>query len=179
VPQTRTVHTSDLSPAERDAIRRLLGLAFLGTFADDDFDHALGGMHAMVVDGDETIAHAAVVQRQFLHGERSWRCGFVEAVAVHPGWRGQGYAATVMDEIERVIDHGYDLGALSSSRAGRGLYLYRGWRPWRGPTFVVAPGGITRTPDDDDGVLVRAVTGGAELDLTAALTCDWRNGDVW
>ncbi|HEX5199649.1 MAG TPA: GNAT family N-acetyltransferase [Actinoplanes sp.] len=50
----------------------------------------------LVLDGCEPIAHASVVQRRFLHAGRSWRGGYAEAVAVHPGRRGQGHAATVM-----------------------------------------------------------------------------------
>jgi aminoglycoside 2'-N-acetyltransferase I len=179
VPQTRTVATADLTAAERSAIRKLLDLAFVGDFDDHDFDHALGGLHVLVLESGEPIAHAAVVQRRFLHADRSWRGGYVEGVAVHPGRRGQGHAATVMAEIERIVDHGYDLGALSSSGAGRGLYLHRGWLPWQGPTCVLAPGGLTRTEEDDDSTFVRVVAGGAELRLTGTLACDWRDGDVW
>jgi aminoglycoside 2'-N-acetyltransferase I len=179
VPQTRTIHTADLTTAELSAIRGLLDLAFAGGFDDHDFDHALGGLHVLVVERGEPIAHGAVVQRQFWHADRSWRCGYVEAVAVHPSRRGQGHAATVLTELERIIDHGYDLGALSTSEDGRGLYLRRGWLPWSGPTCVLAPGGLARTEEDDDGTFVRMVAGGAELDLTGTLTCDWREGDVW
>jgi aminoglycoside 2'-N-acetyltransferase I len=179
VPQVRTVPTSDLTADERSAVRGLLDLAFLGGFDDHDWDHSLGGLHVLVVERGEPIAHAAVVQRRFLHGERPWRGGYVEGVAVHPAWRGQGHAATVMTEVERIIDHAYDLGALSASQAGRGLYVSRGWLLWQGPTYVLAPDGPERTEDDDDSTFVRVVGGGADLRLTGSLTCDWRDGDVW
>ena len=68
---TRTVPTADLSKAERSAIRGLLDLAFAGDFDDHDFDHALGGLHVLVLDGGEPIAHASVVQRRFLHAGMS------------------------------------------------------------------------------------------------------------
>jgi aminoglycoside 2'-N-acetyltransferase I len=173
----RTCPTADLRPDERAAIRELLDLAFEGGFDDHDWDHALGGLHLIVERDGVPAAHGSVVQRRFLHEGRSWRCGYVEAVAVHPRWRGQGLAAAVMTEAERLIDGGYDVGALSASDEGRGLYLARGWVPWRGPTAVLAPGGTTPTPDDDDSTLVRPVTAG--LVLTGTLTCDWREGDVW
>ncbi|GIM89430.1 GNAT family N-acetyltransferase [Paractinoplanes toevensis] len=175
----RTLHTADLTAAERSTIRQMLDLAFAGDFGDDDWDHSLGGLHVIAAEEDDIVAHAAVVQRRFLHGERAWRCGYVEGVAVHPAWRGQGFAAAVMAEVERIVDHGYDLGALSASASGRGLYLRRGWLPWQGRTFVLAPAGPERTAEDDDSTLVRVVPGGAELHLTGALTCDWRDGDVW
>ena len=179
MPQIRTAATADLTLAERSAVRGLLDLAFVGNFDDEDFDHALGGLHVLIVERGEPIAHAAVVQRRLLHADRAWRAGYVEAVAVHPGRRGQGHAAAVMGEVERIVDHAYDLGALSASRAGRGLYLRRGWLPWQGPTFALGPGGPARTEEDDDSTFVRVVPGGADLHLTGALTCDWRDGDVW
>jgi aminoglycoside 2'-N-acetyltransferase I len=36
---------------------------------------------------------------------------------------------------------------------------------------------VVRTPDEDGYIFVR--TGAAALDLTAELTCDWRDGDAW
>jgi aminoglycoside 2'-N-acetyltransferase I len=76
-----------------------------------------------------------------------------------------------------VTPRAYDLGALSATDAGSALYLSRGWRLWAGPTSALTPSGIRRTPDDDGSVHV--LVGGTELDLTAELTCDWRDGDVW
>jgi aminoglycoside 2'-N-acetyltransferase I len=40
----------------------------------------------------------------------------------------------------------------------------------------LTPDGVVRTEDDDGGVYVLPV---APVDLTAGLTCDWRDGDVW
>ncbi len=171
----RTAPTADLSGAERSAIRGLLDLAFDGGFDDHDWDHALGGLHTLVVRDGSVVAHGSVVQRRFLIEDRPVRCGYVEAVAVHPAHRGQGLAAMVMAEAERLIDGGYDLGALSASDSGRGLYLARGWVPWPGPTAVLSPAGVVRTPEDDDSTLVRLATGPAG----GTLVCDWRDGDVW
>lgn len=173
------IPTADLSAAQRTGIRALLDEAFAGSFDDDDWDHSLGGLHFLVEQHGTLVAHAAVVRRSFFHLDRSWRCGYVEAVAVHPAWRGQGFAAAVMDAAESVIDRAYDLGALSASERGRGLYVARGWLPWRGRTAVLAPTGLTLTPEDDDSTYVRLVPGGATVDPEATLACDWRNGDVW
>ena len=175
----RTVPTAGISGPERAAIRRLLVEAFAGEFGDDDWDHALGGLHFVVADDGVPVAHAAVVQRRFLHEDRSWRGGYLEAVAVHPRWRGRGLAAAVLGEAERVIDAAYDLGALSASADGRGLYLARGWLPWQGPTYVLSPAGPARTEEDDDSTFVRPVPAGASLRRTGMLACDWRDGDVW
>lgn len=146
-------------------------------FTDTDWEHALGGMHALICHHGALIAHGAVVQRRLIHRGAALRCGYLEAVAVREDWRGQGLAMAVMDALEQVLRGAYQLGALSASEAGRPMYVARGWLPWQGPTSVLAPEGVTRTPDDDDSVLVLPVS--VEVDVAAELTCDWRSGDVW
>ena len=174
----RTAHTADLTTVERARVRDLLDRAFDGGFTDHDWEHALGGLHVLVVDGGIPVAHAAVVQRRFRHDDRTRRGGYLEAVAVHPRWRGRGLATAVLGPAERIIDHAYELGALSASAAARGLYLARGWLPWQGETWALSPSGPVRTADEDESTLVRIVPGTA-LHLTGSLACDWRDGDVW
>jgi aminoglycoside 2'-N-acetyltransferase I len=152
--------------------------AFGGDFTDTDWDHALGGMHALICQHGALLAHGAVVQRRLIHCGRLLRCGYVEAVAVREDWREQGLGGAVMDALEQVIRGAYQLGALSASAAGRGLYAAREWQPWRGETAVLAPDGLTRTPDDDASVFVLPVPP-LDLDVTADLVADWRDGDVW
>ncbi len=43
-----TTHTAHLSSVELAAIRELLEEAFDGDISDDDHEHTLGGMHALV-----------------------------------------------------------------------------------------------------------------------------------
>jgi len=151
--------------------------AFGGEFSDADWEHALGGMHALVSARGALIAHASVVQRRILIGDTALRCGYVEAVAVREDHRGQGLAHAVMDAVEQVIRGGYALGALSTSELGRPLYSGRGWLPWRGPTSALTPNGVIRTPDDDGTVFVFPVT--TTVDAAAPIACDWRDGDLW
>ncbi len=151
--------------------------AYDGELTDTEWDHALGGMHALVWRHGSIIAHGAVVQRRMLHRGVALRCGYVEAVAVREDWRGQGLAIAVLDACEQVIRGAYPLGALSSSERGRRLYTVRGWLPWRGPTAALTPDGPVRTPDEDRSVFVLPVS--VDLDPTAELACDWRDGDVW
>jgi aminoglycoside 2'-N-acetyltransferase I len=177
VHTARLVHTADLKSDARQRAYEMVNDAFAGELTDTDWDHALGGMHALIWHRGAIIAHGAVVQRRLLYRGAALRCGYVEAVAVREDWRGQGLAIAILDACEQVIRGAYQLGALSSSDRGRRLYTLRGWLPWRGPTSVLAPGGPTRTPDDDSSVFVLPV--GINLDETAALTCDWRDGNVW
>jgi aminoglycoside 2'-N-acetyltransferase I len=176
----RLVHSADLDSETRDDARRMVIDAFGGTeldFSDADWEHALGGMHALICQHGALIAHAAVVQRRLLYHDRALRCGYVEGVAVREDWRGQGLATALMDAVEQVIRGAFQLGALSSSEAARHMYTTRGWLPWRGPSSVLTPTGLQRTPDDDGSLFVLPVT--VELDTAAPIACDWRDGDVW
>lgn len=169
-----TRHTAELTAAALAEARDLLGTAFTD-FTDLDWQHALGGQHALVrVDG-LLVAHGSLVQRRLLVGGRSLRAGYVEGVAVHPDHRRQGHASAVMADLERLAP-AYDVLALSASEVGVALYEARGWQTWRGPTSVLGPQGPEPTPDDDGGVYV---LGGSDLDLDAPIACDWRDGDVW
>lgn len=173
----RTTHTADLDPAALEAMRGLLAEAFRGDWSESDWDHALGGVHAMIWEGQELVGHTAVVQRRLLYRGQALRAGYVEAVAVRADCRRRGYGAAMMDSIEGVIRGAYDLGALATSEEAMGFYAPRGWRRWQGPTSALTPAGIVRTPDDDDSIHVLPVT--VQLDLAGELTCDWRDGDVW
>jgi aminoglycoside 2'-N-acetyltransferase I len=177
VHTARLVHTADLDGDTRERARRMVLEAFDGEFTTADWEHALGGMHALICYHGALIAHAAVVQRSLLHGGTALRCGYVEGVAVREDWRGQGLARALMDAVEQIVRGAYQVGALSSSEMGRPLCESRGWLPWRGETSVLAPTGTARTPDDDASLFVLPVT--VTVDTSAGITCDWREGDVW
>lgn len=176
----RILHTSDLSSAERQAIRPLLDAAFDDGVTDEDLEHALGGIHAMVWDEGALVGHASVVQRSLWHNARVLRAGYVEGVAVRPDRRRHGLFSQMMDEVERVTRAAYDVGGLSASEMAADLYVARGWVRWHGTTSVLTPDGLRRTPDEDGSVYV--FEGSADLDnfdLNRDLACDWRSGDVW
>jgi aminoglycoside 2'-N-acetyltransferase I len=177
VGELQTAHTADLGAATLAEARELMDAAFAGRFDDDDWEHALGGIHAVVREEGVLVAHGSVVGRRLLYGGRALRTGYVEAVAVAPDRRGRGHAGAVMEALERVIRGAYELGALSASELGVPHYEGRGWLVWEGPLSVLAPDGIARTEEDDGSVYVLPVS--AELDRSAPLACDWRAGDVW
>jgi aminoglycoside 2'-N-acetyltransferase I len=173
----RIAHTADLDAATLEGARGLLYAAFGDEMTDADWEHALGGIHALVMEGDEVIGHASVVQRRLLHGGRALRAGYVEGVAVRADRRRRGHGAAMMDALERVVRGAYEVGALGATDEAVELYTRRGWKRWEGPTSALTPTGITRTADEDGWVYVLAV--GVPLDLSGELTCDWRDGDVW
>ena len=174
----RVAHTSELEPALLDAIHAMLVDGFDGGFDAHDWEHALGGIHAIALsEAGEPVGHASVVQRRLLHGGRALRTGYVEGVGVRRDERRHGHAGALMSAIERVIRGAYELGALSASDAAIPLYSSRGWLPWQGETAVLAPGGRVRTPEDDGSVCVLELA--RPLDRTGAIACDWRDGAVW
>ena len=177
MPSVRTAHTSELDAATLDAVRAMLDEVFAGQINEDDWDHALGGLHALVLEDGAPIAHAALVQRRLVHGGRALRAGYVEGLGVRADRRRRGHAAALMGALEKALRGAYEVGALSATDAGAKLYAARGWERWRGPTSALTPTGVVRTPDDDGGVFVFPLA--APLDLGGELTCDWRDGDVW
>lgn len=175
--EVRIVHTADLERPDREVARALLDEAFDGDFTGHDWEHSLGGLHAMVWEGGEPVGHAAVVQRRLLHGGRALRAGYIEGVGVRADRRGRGIGGAMMAALERVARDAYDLGALAATDEAVPFYRARGWLPWRGPAHALTPAGIVRTKDADGALFV--LPAGVPLDRTADLVCDWRDGDVW
>jgi aminoglycoside 2'-N-acetyltransferase I len=173
----RTAHTAYLRPSDLAAARALLDDVFAGEMTDADWEHALGGIHALAWEGDALVGHAAVIQRRLWLGGRALRTGYVEGVGVRADRRGRGLGAALMAPLEDVIRGAYDLGALGSTDMAAGFYAARGWQLWQGPSSALTPRGIERTPGDDGGIYVLPVT--VELDLTSEITADWRDADVW
>ncbi|WP_433545524.1 GNAT family N-acetyltransferase [Streptomyces sp. CA-294286] len=176
----RTVHTAHLAPAELTAVRVLLDGAFDGDFADADWEHSLGGLHALVTEGpdEEIVAHGSLVQRRVVHRGRSLRVGYVEAVAVRGDRRRQGLGGRIMAALEEAVDRAYDFGALSASDAGAAMYAGRGWQVWAGGLAALGPAGVLPLPEEEGSTYVRAAAGRALPDPEAALFFDWREGDV-
>lgn len=178
------MHTAQLDGGALAAIRELLEIAY-EDFSEEDWEHTIGGMHAIVQEGKELVGHGAVVQRAFLHLPKhgtAWRqakplrVGYIEGVAVRADRRRRGIGGALMARLTGVVRRAYDAGALSASDEGRSLYAAQGWVPWRGQTYVVSATGMTRTQEEDEGIFILPVT---TLDVEGGLACDWRSGDVW
>lgn len=125
----QTAHTADLDANALEAARALLYAVF-DDMTEDDWEHSLGGMHALVWEDSELVGHASVIQRRLLYAGRALRTGYVEAVAVRADRRGRGHGARMMDVLERVIRSAYDVGALGSTDEAAAFYAGRGWQLW-------------------------------------------------
>ena len=175
----RRATTAELSGAELEALRRLVFGAFAGRFDEHDWEHTLGGVHVLAVEDGAVVAHGSVVPRVLAAGELGLRTGYVEGVATRQDRRRRGLATLVMAEAGKVVQEGYELGALSDGTRVPGFYQRLGWETWQGPTFVAGPQGRERTAEDDGSILVLRTPATGELDPAASITCDWRSGDVW
>jgi aminoglycoside 2'-N-acetyltransferase I len=177
VSDLRLFTTHQASPTELAEVRRFLHDVFDGDFSEDDWAHACGGTHVVVVEDGSVLAHASVVGRTLEVGASKLRTGYVEAVGTLPTRRHEGLGSKVMTEINRLIEQHFEMGALSTG--SHAFYERLGWERWRGQTFVRDGDQLTHTADDDDSVMVLRVGHTAALDLTTTITCDHRTGDPW
>ena len=180
-PRLRRLATSALTPVEIGAIRAILDDAFgpdeEDRFTEDDWDHAVGGVHFVLDLDGAIVAHASVVERTLAIDDRPVRAGYVEAVAVAPGHQGAGFGSLLMSDVTSWVAERFDLGALGTDR--HHFYGRLGWQTWRGPSAVRAPDGMRRTPDEDGYIMVLATPTSPLFRLTDPISCDWRPGDVW
>jgi aminoglycoside 2'-N-acetyltransferase I len=169
--------TAALSTSFLRDIRALLDIAFEGDFTDEDWDHAIGGVHVWLIGSGGLISHGSLVERTLMCSGQTLHVGYVEAVATAAPHRRKGHGAGVMKHIGELIRERCALGVLSTGT--HAFYETLGWENWRGPTFVDGPRGRERTPDDDSGVMILRTSRSPRLDLDGEIVCDWRLGDVW
>ena len=173
--------TSELTTSEIQAIRALMDVAFGANedarFTEDDWQHAVGGVHFLLELDGEIVAHAAVVEREIHVGGRALPTGYVEAVATDPARQGVGLGSIVMTDVTQYVRERFDLGGLGTGR--QSFYGRLGWQVWAGPSSVRTAGGDELTPDDDGFIMVLPTPTTQALDLAAPISCDWRPGDAW
>lgn len=146
-------------------------------FTDEDWDHAVGGLHFILEESGAITSHASVVARELQASGHRLATGYVEAVATWPTHQRRGYGSAVVREVGEHIDKTFQLGALDTGSSA--FYERLGWLVWKGPTFVRTDSELLRTGEEDGNVLVRLTPTSPELDLSASISCDWRPGDVW
>jgi aminoglycoside 2'-N-acetyltransferase I len=180
VPEMRTLTSEDLRDDERAVLHDLFQAAWHGKgghFDPEDEEHAYGGVHFLVEEDGQILAHASVVARELHTGDHALNTGYVEAVATWPAYQRRGYASALMRAVGEHLDDRYDLGGLSIGVEG--FYERFGWRYWEGPTYCRTPDGLVRTADEDGVVMVRSTPRTPEIDITAPISCNLRSGDVW
>lgn len=176
----RTVPSNELTEREIAAVRAILWSAFgdgEDAFAEDDWTHALGGRHFILEVDGHIVTHASVVERVLRIGDQATRTGYVEAVATAPGQDGRGFGSLVVEAVTAYVREGFELGCLGTGRIA--FYQRLGWEPWRGRAFVLGPGGLVRTPEDEGYLLVLRTPTSPAFDGTEPLSCEMRAGEPW
>src|SRR5919106_6710824 len=99
VAVVRGIPSGDLRPGEVAVLRQLFDAAWADEqeiFTDQDWDHAVGGIHFLLEEDGEIRAHASVVERELHAGEHPLAAGYVEAVATRPAHQRRGYGTPVV-----------------------------------------------------------------------------------
>jgi aminoglycoside 2'-N-acetyltransferase I len=180
-PAIRLVPSHELRPDEEAALRELFDEAWSdaaeGGFTDQDWGHAVGGVHVIAEADGLIVAHASVVERELRTAGHRLQTGYVEAVATRPSHQRRGLGSLTIGAAGGLIDRAYRLGALATGVVG--FYEKLGWVVWQGPTSVRIDAGMVRTAEEDGNVFVRLTPTSPKLDLSAPISCEWRPGDVW
>jgi aminoglycoside 2'-N-acetyltransferase I len=182
VATLRLLHSPELTAADVARLRELMHDAFEGDehggFTEDDWQHAVGGTHFLLEADGTIVSHASVVTRDIHVDGVPLVTAYVEAVATDPGRQRQGLGSQVMRAVGDFIDAGeWQLAMLGTG--SQAFYERLGWRVWRGPSFVRAPGGDVATPDEDGYIMFRLTPRSPALREDAPISCEWRPGDVW
>ncbi|MBO0681027.1 GNAT family N-acetyltransferase [Mycolicibacterium sp. S2-37] len=177
--ETSIIEAGDLTSAQHRAAESLVRQAFGAHFRPHDWVHGVDGVHVVVCDDADVVAHASVVPRLLRQGDTELDTGYVEAVAVRADQRGRGLGRVVMDQAEQIIRTRHQIGGLNAVETACAFYAARGWRPWTGPTAANGPAGVIDTYDPADRIFVLPGAGTAPMDPAVALVCDWRVGDLW
>lgn len=173
--QVEYVETPALDDDQRRAVLELCRVAYEEDLARYLWD--IGpGLHALGrVDG-ALVAHAMIVPRQLETAGHVLQTAYVELVATHPRAQRRGYGSAVLHALAGRMDP-YDIAALSPSDVR--FYARLGWEPWRGPLAVRTADGLVTSPPDEQVMVLRLPRTPVALDLDAALSVEWRPGEVW
>ena len=96
--------TDALSPSFLHDVRIFLDTAFEDDFTDEDWVHAISGVHVWLIGARGLISYGSLVERTLVCSGQTLRVGYVEAVATVAAHRRNGHGTTVMKHIGELID---------------------------------------------------------------------------
>jgi GNAT superfamily N-acetyltransferase len=172
----RIVPSDQLRPGEAAALRELFDEAWSDDaegFTEQDWGHAVGGVHVIAEAGGRMVAHASVVERELRTADHRLRTGYVEAVATRPNHQRQGLGSLVIEGVGELIDRSYELGALATGlvgfyeRPGVGGVAGSDVRPDGGRDRSNCPGGRERLRPVDPDVPAARPLGADQLRVAA------------
>lgn len=171
------VPAKELGDVARSEVIELCSEAY-----ETDFSEYLAWLkrvtHVLARDEDgRLVSHACWITRWLqVEANEPMRTAYVEAVATARSARNRGLASAVMLKLQAsILD--YDIAALSP--AVEGIYVRLGWEKWQGALFARRDGVVEASPDDE-GVMIFRLPKTPPLDLSKALSIEWRpGGEVW
>jgi aminoglycoside 2'-N-acetyltransferase I len=170
----------ELGRDDLDRAEALVRSAFGESFRAHDWLHGVDGVHVMVAEAGQLLAHASVVSRTLRHADKTFTTGYVEGVAVRDDQQGRGLGRVIMDQAETIIRARHQLGALNAVDTAAAFYAARGWQPWAGHTQANTPHGVVDTYDPHDRIFVLPLASATDrFAESSPLICDWRVGDLW
>jgi aminoglycoside 2'-N-acetyltransferase I len=166
-----------MSATEQQEITTLCTRAYQEDFTSilPSFPEAI---HILARTGTEAriVSHALWVTRWLQVGSSApLRTAYVEAVATDPDYARRGYASAVLRRLAQEIGD-FELGGLSPSDPV--FYERLGWELWQGPLFIRKGTELLPSPQDEQVMILRLRTT-PPLDLTAPLSAEWREGELW
>lgn len=172
------VDSAQVDVTTRNELRSLWDRAFGDRFTDTDDDHAYGGVHVVVRDGERVIGHASVIPRRIRFGDQPWRTvGYVEAVAVDPERQGEGIGRRMMQLLRVEIASRFAIALLSTGRAAR-FYESLGWERWLGLAYTRTSDGVVPN-GRQSGLMILRLDRSVVPDVSVAVTCEDRPGRTW
>jgi aminoglycoside 2'-N-acetyltransferase I len=171
----RVISSKELSQAENTAILEVCNRAY-----EEDFGPILdtfsGATHVLGYFQNILVSHALWVTRWLqVDDAPALRTAYVEAVATEPAYQRRGFATAIMQRLAQEIQD-FDLAALSPFSAE--YYQRLGWELWRGPLLIRQDGALIPTPDDEE-VMIMRLPNTPPFELTARLSAEWREGELW
>jgi aminoglycoside 2'-N-acetyltransferase I len=102
------------------------------------------------------------------------RTAYIEGVATDEPYRKLGFASEVMKRLAQEITY-FEIAGLCTGVPD--LYSRLGWRIWTGPLFNRKGGELI--PTSGGPVMILILSNTPEIDLSAPLSIEWREGEVW
>ncbi len=185
----QTISARHVLVSDRQAIRALCTRAY-GEDVWCDYGYLKDAWHvigrAVPVDGSPVdalhapiVSHALWVERALsIAGGPKLKTAFVEYVATEPACQGRGLASGLLRHLINVVaqpERGYRLAALSP--ADSDFYERLGWQLWEGDLLIRRGPMLISTPDDV--VMVHRLPASPDVDCTAVLSAEWREGELW
>jgi len=170
----QVVQSTSLSEIDRKRIIALCNRAY-GEDIEPLFNTFVGATHVLGY-YNGLVSHALWVTRYLQVGNAPFlRTAYIEAVATDPAYRNRGFATAIMNCIANEIQD-YELAALSPSSVT--FYERLGWELWRGPLFIRTENGLLSSSDEEQVMILR-LPRTPLLDLSAPLSAEWREGELW